>query len=190
MIFDNVPDDNMITCWPRGNQGSLLITTRYPILQRQLGARSLALGPIDDNSATRILLSSMNRDELPSGYQRQAMEICHRLGNWPLALSQISGYMSEAGCSLSEFMELYSDYESQQEVHESSVAKSTIRYANTIAIVFLLSADVLEKKCKESVLTLFLMVFLSRDGKIISIFLVCPLCDGLRPYSSLTHALK
>jgi hypothetical protein len=166
MILDNAPDHSFVgDYWPRGNGGSVLVTTRSPSFWRRLGSPSFALGPIDDASATDILLASTSRSSLPPGNLEQAVEVCHRLGNWPLALSQISGYMSETGCSLSRFLETYDDYDSHQAVHSSSIAESTTRYDKTITTVFSLSANFLEKTCKESLHTLFLMTFLNRDGR-------------------------
>lgn len=168
MIFDNAHEDVLMDKdWPQGSQGSLLVTTRSSEFNRIFGTKSLALGPIDEPSATNILLASVNQATLPEGDLEQAAKICDMMGHWPLALSQISGYISESGCSLSRFIETYHDFESHQRVHRASFADSTTKYSNTIDTVFMMSTKVLEKRCKESLLTLFLVVFLSRDGKVL-----------------------
>ncbi|KAK5626724.1 hypothetical protein RRF57_002439 [Xylaria bambusicola] len=119
IVFDNAPDDNtsfLRDCWPVG-RGSVLVTTRNACLAHEFSIpNDIALGPINEDVATRILTGGL-LDNPTEDFRARAGEICHRLGYFPLALSQIAGYLVESGSDLDDFLETYRDFENVAVLH-------------------------------------------------------------------------
>jgi hypothetical protein len=90
LILDNALNEDCAflgDCWPVGDSGSILVTTRNACLTREFSVPvNMALGPIDDDSSFKILVKDLP-EGLTGEVQEHARHICHRLGNLPLPLS-------------------------------------------------------------------------------------------------------
>jgi hypothetical protein len=175
MIFDNAPDEScsfLRAYWPNGRSGAVLVTTRNACLAREFSIPAdFALGPIDEKSSVKILLRGLPEPSTPEE-QKAARQICFRLGNLPLALSQMSGYIHESGCSLDSFLITYQDFENLPVLHKTSQPGSTTGYEHTIATVWAMTMSLLETRSVTALRTLSLLAFLDPDGLYLSFRLV------------------
>ncbi|KAI1147559.1 hypothetical protein F4825DRAFT_455381 [Nemania diffusa] len=167
IVFDNAPEDNtsfLRDCWPAG-RGSVLVTTRNASLSREFSIPSdIALGPINEDAAIRILTSGL-LDNPTEHFRASASEICHQLGYLPLALSQTAGYLVESGSDLDDFLETYRDFENVGALHATSNPGSTTGYRHNLSTVWAITISLLEKKSMTALKTLsFPKKILERAG--------------------------
>jgi len=165
--MDNAPDE---TCsflrdyWPSGKSGAVLVTTRNACLAREFSVSvDLPLGPLDPESSIKILLRGLPHVQQPEELKK-AGKICHELGNLPLALSQMAGYIVESGCSLDSFLDSYHEFENVAAIHKESVPSSTTGYHHTVSTVWAMSMSLLETRSVSAMRTLSLLAFLDPDG--------------------------
>ncbi|PGH08462.1 hypothetical protein AJ80_07861 [Polytolypa hystricis UAMH7299] len=169
LIYDNAPDENFAFLrdyWPAGQSGSILVTTRSAYLAEEFSVTAdLVLGPIDEDSSVKVLVRHLP-EALSLEEDQQARSICERLGNFPLALSQMAGYIVESRCPLDNFLEVYQSFEDAAEPHVSSEAGSTTGYQHTIPMVWAMDLSQLEKTSDTSLrpLSLFSPRHSSKDG--------------------------
>ena len=167
LIFDNAPNEDYSffrEYQPSNGFGSILVTTRNATLAREFSIKhEIALGPLDGDSAVKMLLGNLS-EYFNKGSKEKAQRICKRLGNLPLALSQMSGYLEESGCSLEKFLDLYEDYENHPGLHSTSKPGSTTGYQHTVSTVWAITISLLEQKSEEAVRTLSILAFLDSDG--------------------------
>ncbi|KAH6621468.1 hypothetical protein B0J18DRAFT_481043 [Chaetomium sp. MPI-SDFR-AT-0129] len=169
VVFDNAPDlpqdaKFLRDFWPNGKAGSILVTTRNACLAREHSIRhEIGLGPIDEDASIKILTRQL-ADAPTIEAHNQAREICRQLGHFPLALSQISGYLHESGCDLSDFLATYRDFKNLGELHATSNPGSTTGYQHNLSTVWAMTMSVLERKSPTALKTLSILAFLDPDG--------------------------
>lgn len=121
MIFDNVesdvenvgentgPEDHYINnFWPSGNQGSILVTTRY---KNSLGQ---FLGDVEEmqklkNQDAVDLLFELSRRTRSTDSEEDAEKICSRVDYLPLAIAHVAWKIDEDTLSLKEYLEIYTN---------------------------------------------------------------------------------
>ncbi len=109
-VFDNVIEDRVLTnFWPAHAEGSIIITTRDPIIRDSRGSVTgrISLLPLSEPDAVAML-----RKRLPERLWRGETEdalvrVVQALGCWPLAIVQMAGKMCRLSQMPSRFLRNY-----------------------------------------------------------------------------------
>lgn len=136
LIFDNA-DDPMILAdyWPQGS-GSILITSRDP-LSKSIFTRKpsgIDLGPLTQEDSLSLFNYLTTTIEEAGG--DKAQEISDALGGVPLAISQMASIIRRQDLTLSEFFELYTNYEEHASLYGTKFDTSLVAYPHSLSTVF------------------------------------------------------
>jgi hypothetical protein len=111
LIYDNAEDTKLITeYWPKGKQGTILVTSRYHTFATSLGAGyGQELNALEPAAAVKMILSQCPAEAISSlSYEKstfEALEIANRVGCLPLGIEASIGLIIEANCSLVDYNE-------------------------------------------------------------------------------------
>ncbi len=166
LILDNVEDLSLITDFlPAGSNGHILLTTRIQATGRI--APGVAIEQMDTDEAILLLLRRAKRLDpeaaLPSvapAVRTQARSIVQVMDGLPLALDQAGAYIEETGCSLSEYLELYQQYQADLLARRSS---TSLDYPYTVASTWSLAFERVEQANPAAADLLRLCAFLDPD---------------------------
>lgn len=160
LIFDNA-DDPMILAdyWPQGS-GSILITSRDPLSKSMFTRRpsGLDLGPLTQQDSISLFNHLTTSVESEPG-DDTAQKISDALGGVPLAISQMAGIIRRHDLTLSEFFELYTDYNEHAGLYETKFDTNLVKYGHSLATVW-----AFEKLKPQARQLLELITFLDPDG--------------------------
>jgi tetratricopeptide (TPR) repeat protein len=96
---------------PPGNGGNVLITSRNPGLKRMtLDKNSLEVLDMTNEEGISLLLKSAMLDGTSEHIMTMARKLVAELGGIPLAIDQAGGYMLSCGCSMNDYLELYTKH--------------------------------------------------------------------------------
>jgi hypothetical protein len=96
---------------PPGNGGNVLITSRNPGLKRMtLDKNSLEVLDMTNEEGISLLLKSAMLDGTSEYIMVLARKLVSELGGIPLAIDQAGGYMLSCGCSMDDYLELYTKH--------------------------------------------------------------------------------
>ncbi len=139
LIFDNADDPSVLTDhWPQGN-GSVLVTSRDPVLRSLFSTRSsgLDLKSFDDGDGGALLLKLTDADDdLEEDAEDLARRISSKLGGLPLAISQMAGIIQRQDLALSEFLTLYEDSKEHASLHKMNLQFNAQSYPHSVATVW------------------------------------------------------
>jgi hypothetical protein len=108
LIFDNADDLNILRlAWPGGAVGSILLTSRDFTAEFGPAAAGIHVQPFDDAAGTAAFLWLVGQDPTSQSNLSLAKDISQRLGGLPLALKQISEFITQQKLSLRDFIPLY-----------------------------------------------------------------------------------
>ena len=97
--------------FPPGNGGNVMISSRNPELKRiTLDQNSLEVLDMTNEEGISLLLRSAMLDGTSDHVMILASTLVSKLGGIPLALDQAGGYMLSCGCSIDEYLELYTKH--------------------------------------------------------------------------------
>ncbi|PGH16718.1 hypothetical protein AJ79_01591 [Helicocarpus griseus UAMH5409] len=136
LIFDNA-DDPMILAdyWPQGS-GSILVTSRDPLAKNMFTRKpsGLDLGPLSQQDSLLLFnhLTAVS-DEPDDDTVQQISDV---LGGVPLAISQMAGIIRRQDLTLSEFFELYTDYEEHANLYETKFDTNLVTYNYSLSTVW------------------------------------------------------
>jgi transcriptional regulator with XRE-family HTH domain/tetratricopeptide (TPR) repeat protein len=99
LIFDNAAEVTDVMPWLPGGGGHVLITSR------QRGWDEVA-APVEVDLFTRPESIEMLRYRIPGLSEADANKVAAALGDLPLAIAQAAGFMSGAGTSASQYLDL------------------------------------------------------------------------------------
>lgn len=137
LIFDNA-DDPMILAdyWPQGS-GSILITSRDPMSKSIFTRRpsGLDLGPLTQQDSISLFNHLTAAVDGEPG-DDTARKISDALGGVPLAISQMAGIIRRQDLTLSEFFELYTNYEEHASLYETKFDTTLVKYRHSLATVW------------------------------------------------------
>jgi len=142
IVFDNVDDqDTLINFWPKESTGSILITSRDPMIKTSYYSHdtSITLPCFDDKEAAEFLLKLTGReDEMQE--REGAQELVSVLGGYPLAISQIAPVIARNDYTFREFYEKYEKESDKPEWFEQRIKSPVVRsgYQYSLATVFAL----------------------------------------------------
>ncbi|GCF07588.1 FxSxx-COOH system tetratricopeptide repeat protein [Dictyobacter arantiisoli] len=167
LILDNVENlADIKDLPPQHARGHTLITTRSQIVSRR--ARHLDLAIMDATEGATLLLRRAEiieqRQELSQATledQEAASKIVTELGGLPLALDQAGAYISETGCGLERYRQLYQQKRLTLLKRKSSTDPGD--YHDTVATTWSLSFDRVQQANPASVELLYLCALLEPD---------------------------
>ena len=113
LIIDNIEDlRNARTILPSAARGHILLTTRTQTTGNIATHIDLEKMTLDEGALfllrrTKILAQDDALQEASSADLRSAKEIADTLDGLPLAIDQAGAYIEEAGCNLSDYLNLY-----------------------------------------------------------------------------------
>ena len=99
---------------PPGNGGNILITSRNIGLQRiTMKENSMKVQGMEDEDAISLLLKSAMLDDTDSHIWDWARQLLSQLGGIPLAIDQAGAYMHSCGCSIENYLKLYTRHKNK-----------------------------------------------------------------------------
>ncbi|KAJ5673943.1 hypothetical protein N7462_009382 [Penicillium macrosclerotiorum] len=111
LVYDDANDVHLLSdFWPSAMRGSILVTGRNPAIAFSLTSRGHRLHPFDVDTASRMLLKILDLDSESKLHQKDAENVCTRLGGLPLALDQIGGFIFRRNIALKDFLAVYDEY--------------------------------------------------------------------------------
>ena len=128
MVFNNAEDLEILDqYWPRGGFGSVLVTSRNPLVRSQffdpVASFELTSLPIDD-AASLLKCITGSDQENSSNTEEAARTLATRLEGLPLAISQIGAIISQRTLSIHKFLQTYSRDSDLYEVDSEHGLKS------------------------------------------------------------------
>jgi hypothetical protein len=109
MIFDNVEDVAMLEqYWPKGALGSIMLTTRNPIVAKTYAPCYLEVPLFARKESEEYLLYMNSSDDQNNSLETTAAaKIAGSVGDLPLALSLVASYARSIACSYHIFLQQY-----------------------------------------------------------------------------------
>jgi hypothetical protein len=143
LVFDNVNDLEMLDeHWPAYGSGSILITSRDPLVKSYGYSlkRGLSMPPFNTSEGEKLLIKLTGRRKLSSEEQASATAIVEVLGGLPLAIVQMAGIITRQDLTFSEFLLRYRKERSHAELFSLKLgpSKARVGYEHTIASVWAL----------------------------------------------------
>lgn len=163
LVFDNVDNpDALDDYWPADSSGSVLITSRDPLVKTYLYSRrgGITLQPLDILDATNLLLTLTGRRKQKTTDQETAADVAAVLRGYPLAISQMAGVIARRELTFLEFLDLYQKDSAHADLFKLQIGPARARsgYEHTIASVWAL------KNLKDSTALLNVLAMLDLDG--------------------------
>lgn len=107
LVFDNADDLSILQlAWPGSAAGSICLTSRDLTAGQGIATTGIHIQPFDDSTGASTFLQLIGRSSSDTDLSL-ATQICHNLGGLPLALRQISGFITQQRLSLKDFVPLY-----------------------------------------------------------------------------------
>lgn len=129
LVFDNVEDASSLDqIWPSNTNGSIIITTRSASVASRRAASVLELECFGGDSGSKVLYSLTGKPPATDDDAAAAAEITSLLGGLPLAMAQVSTFITDRNCSYEELLELYK--KSAERVLTRSQAPSEYDYTS------------------------------------------------------------
>ena len=99
---------------PPGDGGNVLITSRNIGLKRiAMKENSMEVQGMEDEDAISLLLKSAMLDDTDDLIWDWARQLLSQLGGIPLAIDQAGAYMHSCGCSIDNYLKLYTRHKSK-----------------------------------------------------------------------------
>jgi NB-ARC domain len=106
MIFDNVEDvATLEQYWPKGALGSIMLTTRNPIVAKTYAPCSLEVPSFTRKESEEYLYMNSSDDQNNSLEANAAAKMASSAGDSPLALGLVASYASSIACSYHVFLQ-------------------------------------------------------------------------------------
>ncbi len=113
MVYDGADGDYSVVenFLPPGNGGNVMITSRNIGLKRlALSKNSMEIHGLEDEEAISLLLKSAMLDDTDDDIYNLAQQFVSQLNGIPLAIDQAGAYIHSCGCSINDYLELYTRY--------------------------------------------------------------------------------
>ncbi|XDG05458.1 hypothetical protein ABKA04_005073 [Annulohypoxylon sp. FPYF3050] len=116
LVLDNVDDPKLVASFlPSTNKGSILLTTRNTSPMFTSAKRTFVIETLNADDSLDLFLSQLaldeGRDEPTEDEVALTQSICKELGGLPLAITQVVGFLVNAGCTLEEVHEIFQNRE-------------------------------------------------------------------------------
>ncbi|HEU5199018.1 MAG TPA: tetratricopeptide repeat protein, partial [Ktedonobacterales bacterium] len=166
LIFDNVEDFEVVKKFlPEKGDGAVLLTTRLQAVGTHI--RKVSLNTLTLEEGITFFQERVGtgvepgQKTLPEPERRDAAELAALLGGLPLALEQAAAYIEEYGCSLAEYVTLYTR---QRATFLQMQKLDPNDYRASVATTWLISFQRVEEANPDAVLLLRLLAFLHPDA--------------------------
>ena len=167
LVFDDVEDFELLKEYlPRGDHGSILITSRNPASEYFCEGRGVELHRMTEDDAIQLL-----RSYLPSHLYDKEEDLlrtisCQTLGALPLAIKLAALYMIEHQCSLKAYINLMDQgTDTVEKMHRFRPSGDSSFYKHTIATCWNISKEKMKDQNKIHALVLLdLIMFLDNQG--------------------------
>lgn len=156
LVFDNAPNAKAIEAYiPSSEHGHVLITSRWKNWDGV--ASDVKIDVWSEEEALDFL-----KDRLGEGADETELKrLAEEMGHLPLAIAHAAAYISTKQVSVSNYLELYSEYRADLHLSEEQLNN----YDNTVAAAILLSVKDLEEQNKDIALALlYYCAFLPPEG--------------------------
>ncbi|TFK39135.1 P-loop containing nucleoside triphosphate hydrolase protein [Crucibulum laeve] len=151
LLFDNADEDPSVVehSLPPNDTGDILITSRNPIMENVTGSgNSIPLDEMLMNDAVQLLLKRAKLQNCrTTKIEETATEIVKELCSLPLAIDQAGSFISSGHCSLSDYLELYSD--EKKTLMDYTSFRGASRYARTVYGTWELSYKTIESMAND-----------------------------------------
>jgi len=143
LVFDNVGNTDMLDdYWPADSSGSILITSRDPLVKSCVYSlrRGLSMPPLGATEGAKLLINLTGRRKLSIEERNNATAVAEVLGGLPLAIVQMAGVIIRQELSFSEFLEQYQKESAHADLFNLQIGPTNARagYEYTIASVWAL----------------------------------------------------
>lgn len=143
LVFDNVENIDLLDdYWPSASSGSILITSRDPLVKSYVYSlgHGLSTPPLDTTEGAKLLVDLTGRRRLSIEERNKATAIAEVLGGLPLAIVQMAGVISRQDLSFSEFLDQYRKESAHADLFNLQIGptNSWAGYEHTIASVWAL----------------------------------------------------
>lgn len=117
LIFDNAEDPALLDAyWPKGANGSIIVTTRNPDIARLFAISRIELGPFNKTESREFLVKLVYSEDAEQvdfneSASNAADQIASALGHLPLALDLVGSYAAATGMTLPRFLEVHCEFD-------------------------------------------------------------------------------
>lgn len=169
LVLDNVEDwPSILHYWPTSaNAQSAILVTAQKQEFRRLTSDSTLLGDLEIADGSQMLLAHVRQDD--PLYEREvkaSRKITEMFGGLPLAIAHIAGYVSDAPCSLNDFLEITE--QRYPYIWDCDLTVSTAQSKKRLNVVWDFALDELPPPAKNLIYT---MAFMNPDSMPEAIFL-------------------
>ena len=134
LILDNADQPDILEdIMPIFGSGSILMTSRDPLAKTSFSVNPVGID-IEPFQATEA--ATFLRTLVSSGSEDDAMQIAHRLGYLPMALSQMAGVIRHQYLSFSDFLDVYEDESEHQLLYELDLGPRNTTSRGNIASIW------------------------------------------------------
>lgn len=142
LVFDNVENDEMLEqVWPASARGSVIITCRSQSLALKRTTEVMPLRCFASEIGTEVLYLLTGLQPSSEADAAAARELCELIDGFPLAMAQISEFMSDRGYSYQELLPVYK--KSAEKIFTRTGAP--VQYGHTLDTVWDVSFERLSK---------------------------------------------
>ncbi|KAL7928385.1 P-loop containing nucleoside triphosphate hydrolase protein [Trichoderma chlorosporum] len=136
IIFDNADNISILReFWPLGSSGSILVTSRDPTAKSDLANQGIDLPPMSSDECAALLQSLIG--EAPSATpSHAALFLANRVGNVPLAISQIATRIRRNAMTIEEFLNRHGNDSLLLELNKEQSQPPQEHYRHTLATVW------------------------------------------------------
>ncbi|KAH8125262.1 hypothetical protein LI328DRAFT_167514 [Trichoderma asperelloides] len=159
ILFDNADNIDLIRdYWPMASQGSVLVTSRDPLAMTDLATRGINLSPMSPQECILLLQKQVGESPNPKSDQA-ASQLARKLGNVPLAITQIATRIRRNHMTIDEYVSRQPDGSLLEELSKVSELPLKEQYKFTMATVW--KFETLTSQAQSLV---YAMVFMDPDG--------------------------
>ena len=151
LIIDNADDLNIDVSefFPKGNRGSILLTTRNPHCKIHSTVGLCELGQMNMSEAVTLLLKATgSEDTADETAQKKATPVAQTLGFLALAIVQAGAYIRQGYCSIEEYCDVYTRRRQKLLKHLPVQASSDYKYS--VYTTWEISIEAIEKMSGET----------------------------------------
>lgn len=161
LVFDNLEDSGLLDTYipDNFNGGSILITTQHAHISAVTrNFYKLELQPLPIEASSKLFFKILERNPEDEEEVATASQICTWVGDLPLAIVTVAGYLK---CSASSATEILASLQRNSLIWSSSGTGAVRNYDKTLATVFDLALDRLSEQSRHF---LHILAFLGPDS--------------------------
>ncbi|CAN9407555.1 unnamed protein product [Alternaria alternata] len=108
IVFDNAEKEDLLRgVWPYGLRGSVLVTSKHPMLASDLTGEAIEVSKFSDEEGSAFLQKLLARKEYSGAELESAALLSQELGGLPLALQLMGKRVKSQGGKIGQFLNMY-----------------------------------------------------------------------------------